>query len=548
MLPIAVSGARNGIRTRDNHLGKVALYQLSYPRIVKTERIIPLLENKCKRFLHLKKFCAYKGGNYIVFLVKYKEMHIMFSRMAAVMAIAAATVLSGCSAIRDARAVHRTLAERRANAKQESAAPNLRGATFAEVFGFAMTNRPSVFSKILSVRDARLALREINSSAPLASSFPFGAFDVSASGGHAESSRSANKLRSRTDGSASAALSLDILLWDFGRHDACAKAQTHRIVAAEQSLIEEGFNVLKETADAYFGWVEKTALLAAALTNEAEFAEHLSRAEEKFKCGEGVELDVLKARLDLAEAREGTVAASNALATAGAELLHAAGITGAAFSAEDVFGRPERPLARFPRVFAPTGRGAADIFAFAATNAPSVLVAGAVRSAADADLEEKIADMYPEISASVSLNWADPMWYWRWGVDVVQSLFTGWRKSAAVDRATVALLAAATSEEEALKNLALEVEKAVAERDSASEALMAAESSVREAEKNLATVKKQCDIGEADRVEYSAAAASCASALGSRASAFCRGQRAEAALFAVTGASPVFNEGFYETE
>ena len=34
------TGARNGIRTRDNHLGKVALYQLSYPRIVKTVRSI----------------------------------------------------------------------------------------------------------------------------------------------------------------------------------------------------------------------------------------------------------------------------------------------------------------------------------------------------------------------------------------------------------------------------------------------------------------------------------------------------------------------------
>ena len=34
-------GARNGTRTRDNHLGKVALYQLSYPRIAKTECSIP---------------------------------------------------------------------------------------------------------------------------------------------------------------------------------------------------------------------------------------------------------------------------------------------------------------------------------------------------------------------------------------------------------------------------------------------------------------------------------------------------------------------------
>ena len=35
------SGARNGTRTRDNHLGKVALYQLSYPRVAKTMRSIP---------------------------------------------------------------------------------------------------------------------------------------------------------------------------------------------------------------------------------------------------------------------------------------------------------------------------------------------------------------------------------------------------------------------------------------------------------------------------------------------------------------------------
>ena len=37
---MAFVGARNGTRTRDNHLGKVALYQLSYPRIAKTVYII----------------------------------------------------------------------------------------------------------------------------------------------------------------------------------------------------------------------------------------------------------------------------------------------------------------------------------------------------------------------------------------------------------------------------------------------------------------------------------------------------------------------------
>ena len=39
MLPFTMvfNGARNGIRTRDNHLGKVALYQLSYPRTPENE-------------------------------------------------------------------------------------------------------------------------------------------------------------------------------------------------------------------------------------------------------------------------------------------------------------------------------------------------------------------------------------------------------------------------------------------------------------------------------------------------------------------------------
>jgi hypothetical protein len=42
-------GAKNGIRTRDLDLGKVALYQLSYFRIfnLKELAILPYCEGKC---------------------------------------------------------------------------------------------------------------------------------------------------------------------------------------------------------------------------------------------------------------------------------------------------------------------------------------------------------------------------------------------------------------------------------------------------------------------------------------------------------------------
>ena len=89
---------------------------------------------------------------------------------------------------------------------------------------------------------------------------------------------------------------------------------------------------------------------------------------------------------------------------------------------------------------------------------------------------------------------------------------------------------------------------AVSERDTALEALRTAETSVREAAENLSTVKEQLEIGEADRVDFSQAASAYAKALGSRVGAFYRAQRAEAAIFSVSGEMPVYSEGRYEAK
>jgi outer membrane protein TolC len=107
-----------------------------------------------------------------------------------------------------------------------------------------------------------------------------------------------------TDGGASAGLSLDVLVYDFGRNSARAKAAAENLVSSELSLLNAGYDVFGEVASAYFTVLEKDALLEVAYTNEYECALQLEQAEALFESGEGQQLDVLRSRLDLAEAKE----------------------------------------------------------------------------------------------------------------------------------------------------------------------------------------------------------------------------------------------------
>ena len=456
------------------------------------------------------------------------------------MVLCAALALAGCSAVRRAREAQREVEDRAAGAVSEEKKRPSPGDTLADLVRYAVANRPTMTSARLAVDDARLALKEIDSNAPLASATPWNAFGANASGGYSASSASTHlkDLEGKTRGSWSGALSLDILLYDFGRHSANARAQSERVLAAELDLVDAGYSVFKQVASSYFARLQAAALLDVAFTNKQMRAEHLERAKARFEEGEAQQLDVTRAQLDLAEAHEDVVAASNQLVTASADLAASLGLeTGW----EDVLPGASTNVS-FVRAFAPTARTTAELFDFARTNAPSMQVSRARLRAASAAVDAAIADMRPSLSASLSLNWADPLWYWRWGVSGVQSLFTGFRKTTAVDRATVALKSAAAAVDSAELDLSFALEQAVAERDNAREAFKSAKFSVRSARENLDTVVEQFSVGDASRIEYTDAVADFVSALANAERAFYRGQIAEATLFALIGVEPAYVE------
>ena len=471
-------------------------------------------------------------------------MKMVKGRLAFGLALAAAV---GCSTVREAREAQTTLAAKGNDAAAGVAAEkvDLRGWPLARLVEFALTNRPSVVSKTLAMRDARLALKALAADAPILSDTPWTAPKLSVSGGHSESSEAVqidDGALWRTRGGPSAALSLELLVYDFGRYAAKARAQAEQVVASEQSLADEGFAVFQEVATAYFDFFERRALLEVAQTNAQQYAEHLTQAEERRAAGEANRLDVLRARLDLAQARQAVVAASNRVETTGATLLQALGVDVARGTWQTAFGTDPVGVDSVRRGFAATDEDVGAAFAFARTNAPALRVARAKLRAASHTVDAAIADLYPSVSATASLSWTDPLWVFRWGVTASQTLFQGFRKTTAVDRAVVALESAAADVDAAEQQLSVELETAVANRDNAREAVTSARASVRSAAENLETVRAQFAVGSASRVELSEAIASDSQARGDCITAFYDGQRAEAALFARTGRLPRFRE------
>ena len=461
-------------------------------------------------------------------------------------AVTVVLAVVGCTTIYNAQMAQQALEGKGLGAEDvRGGKVDLRDYSLKELVDFAMTNRPSVAAAALEVADARLALKEVVADAPLVSAFPWNAPHLSLSGGYSalsETSPDSNGLRWQTEGNASAALSLQVLLYDFGRNNAQANAQVERVIAAEQELVREGYAVFDEVASAYFTLLQNDALLAVALTNETEFAVHLQEAQERLDAGEAQRLDVVRARAELSQAKENTIAKSNLVVTSGASLMRALGIDAARGTREEVYPPDGNALSTLTRGFAKTDYDVQAAYQLARTNAPAVSVARARLRAASHAVDYAVADLMPSVSAEVGISWADPLWTWHWGVSAVQSVFQGFRKVTAVDRAVVQMHVAATGVDEVEQQLSLELQQEIAVRDNAVKAWETARATVRAAREELKLAKARYLEGDASRVDFTDAVSHYATALGSRVQAFYAAQMAEAKLFATTGVMPTYWE------
>lgn len=399
---------------------------------------------------------------------------------------------------------------------------------------FALTNRPEVVAAELEVEQKFRALEIVESASPL---MPHFTADIR----YGQSTANGTHFSWKNSGRFSGSVNLEMLLVDFGRYDAELKAACEELLSAQLALDEKRLEVFGEVSSAYFRLLLADALLDAARTNEWESAQYLAQASNRFEHGEAKVLDVLRARLDLSESIQSVIAASNVTATVGAEFLRTIGLSADQADRIDVLKPMPNALGETIGVFSATKSGVDELFAYARTNSPAMQVKRALLRAAMSDVDWTVADLYPELRLTTGFDYADPAWNWSWAFGAAQSLFLGWRKTAAVDAAVARMKQAGTLVEVAEKELSKALSVAVAAREDSSASLRAAEVSVRQSSENLRVVGEQYRLGEASRVDYTTAVTAYVSALGKRVSAYYEGQIAEAEIFRLTGGIPLYH-------
>ena len=231
---------------------------------------------------------------------------------------------------------------------------NLIGFQLPDFVDFALTNRPEMISAALAVEDRLLAIRTVESG------------QSTGNGG--------SHFSWHNSGRFTGSVGLELLLLDFGRYDASHRAACEDLAAAELTFAETRLAVFEEVATSYFTLLRNDALLDVARTNEWECLHHLTQATNRFANGEAKLLDVLRARLDLSEAVQSRIAASNNTVTAGAEFLRALGLSADRSSREEVLVPLPDGLGAALKEFDLSTFSVEEALAHARTNSPALMV------------------------------------------------------------------------------------------------------------------------------------------------------------------------------
>ena len=298
---------------------------------------------------------------------------------------------------------------------------------------------------------------------------------------------------SEANGTWSKSISLDLLLYDFGRTDAEERQAFEALVAAEEQLRETELETAYGVRVAFFERHRSRHLLGVAIESEKQYAQHLEEARTMVEFGMRRQYDVTKAEVDWGNARLDIVTASNALTVAHARLNRALGLA-------------ENPAYRIDTAALPAPPQAPDaLLADARTNAPALAILHARERSASAYVDQTIAELYPELSlradASVSGRDFPLIWNFSSAFRFLGNIFDGHRKTARIDEAVTRLRTARANVADAEQTLYLELVSAAAERESSRERADIARLIQRQAEDNLAIVNEQYILGLSSSIE-----------------------------------------------
>ena len=403
-----------------------------------------------------------------------------------ILLLSAAALLAGCTTVREARRAQREDAERTVRWAETPFAAREGDLAMEELAAWARTNAPAVVQARQDVVQAQIALRSVK-----AAFIPV--VDGSIAYTYASKNIDPHDTKWDGDGTWGGNVSLNWLLYDFGRTRASTRRAVAALAAADQAERAAENGAVYGVRAACFALRRAEELHRVAVETSESYRLHRDQTKDRFDVGAAMNYEVSKAEVDYQNALLSEISASNAVETARASLALALGL------AEN----PRIALGdcSFPEMTNDVGA----LMAVAATNAPALAALRASADAAKDYVDWTICDLYPNLSFRLSFDAkgdSSPLlWNYAAVPAVAQTLFSAGAKNRQIETAVAQLRAARSKLAEAEQQLFNQVLTATLSADRARKSLAVAEAALAASKENFDVVSSRYDVGKASALE-----------------------------------------------
>ena len=318
---------------------------------------------------------------------------------------------------------------------------------------------------------------------------------VDASAGYSRSTANTESSRgsNHAGDSYSAGLSLNLLVYDFGKTPAAVRQAYLGQLSAEASLLSARNDVAFGVRAAFLDLCRAQELVNVAEEAVRQYRVHLDQVKTFAEVGRRIRYDVTKAEVDLGNAQLELISARNGVASARAALNRTLGLA-------------EEPGYRIAQPHLAEIEGAVDdLMAVARRHHPDLLALEAQAMAASAAVDQAIADLYPSLSLQAGYQLGGSklplVWNWSGALQSALGIFSGWGKTAKIDDSVAQLRSARAAFADREQQVYLVLTLALNTLDSARQRLALTELIVQQAQESLDLVSERYRLGQASAVE-----------------------------------------------
>ncbi|MEW5930855.1 MAG: TolC family protein [Gemmatimonadota bacterium] len=293
-----------------------------------------------------------------------------------------------------------------------------------------------------------------------------------------------------------AGISASVPVYTGGRRTAELRQARAETSAAEATLEAQRFDVVLATKRTFFDVLRADELIRVSDAQVKRAEEALEAAELRLRVGSATRSDVLRARLELNDARQALAQARSDREVAGFALGRAVGAPGPVAAEQS---EPLRPT--------PLAVPAESLAALVTTRAPAVRAEAAGVTAAEAGMSAARAQYRPTVTLGTGADWAnqDPTlagnanWDLRLGVSI--PLFDGFQREAGVERARVQADVARVQLADAERAARAGLERTLSALRLAEQRIGLAEEAVQVAEEDLRVQDQRYRMGSSTMLE-----------------------------------------------